>query len=215
MDKIKIKKINEEIFEDVKRNRYYLRKDGILVSGNKEFEYIETEDDFFAEEIPLEKRVQLLKSKAVKMGVEIVFGNEKNPFIDNDHLECFWYGGYIGSILYKGYAIDIVVQGEVDFSVINDENEIILEYGDKTNSSAFLDSDVKTVIKNDEHLMNLCNSGSLVYENNNWVEMFLRLPNDEDSGEVFDVLDDNVLEAFDGIEYYIALIEEKINDIKI
>ena len=102
----------------------------------------------------------------------------------------------------------------MDFVVLNENDETILEYADKTNSSAYYDSKVRDVVKNDNHLKELCDECHLMFNLNNWVEMFLRDENGEDSGLVFDVLDDNVLDAFDDVEEYIYIIDKYIEQNK-
>ena len=54
---------------------------------------------------------EAMKAEAKKLGVTILTNPE--TFIDDDHLDCVWYGGYIGGFEYKGYKLAIEVHGEV------------------------------------------------------------------------------------------------------
>ena len=158
-------------------------------------------------EFSLEAKIALLKKKAKDLGAEIKI--DENIY-DNEHLNCFWYGGYIGSIVYKNYMIDIEVQGEVRLTVLDEDGNELCEYVNKNNSGVTRFDEVYDVIKNDKHLVELGEKGLLYWSNNNWVEFFLRNKDGEDSGKVFDILDDNIVEAFDDIEDYIEIIEEHI-----
>lgn len=67
------------------------------------------------------------------------------------------------------------------------------------------------MIKNDRMLNDSLDTGSLIYENNNWVEWNLFDP----SGTFHDlflivdnVLEDNVLDAFAGLQYYIDEVKK-------
>ncbi len=158
-------------------------------------------------EFSLEAKIALLKQRAVALGAKVVIDED---IFDNDHLNCLWYGGYIGSIIYKDYMIDIEVHGEVRLDVLDEGGEAVCEYVNKNNSGVSKYEELYSVIKGDKHLEELNEKGLLYWSNNNWVEFFLRNSEGEDSGKVFDILDDDILEAFDGIEDYIEIIEEHI-----
>lgn len=158
-------------------------------------------------EFSLGAKIALLKKNAKKLGAEVKI--DENIY-DNDHLNCFWYGGYIGSVVYKDYMIDIEVLGEVRLTVLDEDGNEICEYVNKNNSGVNRFDEVYSVIKGDEHLKELNEKGLLYWGNNNWVEFFLRDKEGEDTGMVFDVLDDDILEAFEDIDDYIEIIEEYI-----
>ena len=44
-----------------------------------------------------------MKEEAKQLGVELL--TKPEVFIDDDHLCCVWYGGYIGGFMYKDYTV--------------------------------------------------------------------------------------------------------------
>lgn len=75
---------------------------------------------------------EAMKAEAKKLGVTILTNPE--TFIDDDHLDCVWYGGYIGGFEYKGYKLAIEVHGEVEIcGIVNGED---FEYVNRLNTGA-------------------------------------------------------------------------------
>ena len=176
-----------------------------------------TLEQYFAE---IEKQEKLHNVK-----IEI----NKNDIIDKDHLNCLWYGGEIGRIVYPdGWALAIGVYGDVRVNGIVDGSEV--ECKDKCNGgSAYWD--IARATENgvdDERLQKLCDAfydtiaeaddpdniewekiDHLDFEDNNWVEVDAIAPNGEwvDLCDCDNVLDDNILDPFldiDGLEGYLA-----------
>ncbi len=144
---------------------------------------------------------------AEKIGAKVeVLAN----FIDDEHLDCFWYGGSLAKITFKnGWAVLFEVNGEVRLHGI-DDNGVDIEYVNKRNNGARYD-DVFTQIANDDRLYALADSGQIEFGNNNWVEYNFIDPNGafHDIGFCTDnVCSDNVLDAIDGFEELESAVEE-------
>lgn len=115
--------------------------------------------------------------EAEKLGV--ILNIEPDFFIDDDHLDCIWYGGWIGSMEYKGYTIDLEVHGEVNVGGLINGVEFSYRNDDNTGAmSAEADSSLRTAFKSDAELHKALDSEDayLVYENNNWIECFVTEP---------------------------------------
>lgn len=143
--------------------------------------------------------------EAEKLGVTLDVSED--DFIDDEHLDCVWYGGDIGTLTYKGFEISIEVHGEVRLS--GEENDPIysgFEYVDKANDGAYGagDDSLRTVFASDRELHDA--KDRLYYGDNNWVEFFVKDP----AGELHDgdVIDDNVLDAFQDISYWVDMLEK-------
>lgn len=163
-----------------------------------------------------EKRIAILecKLKAEKAGVKLHLAPEN--IIDADHLDCFWYGGQIGAFEYKGYTISIEVHGDVRLTLLDGAyKEELLIYNNRNNTGAYKAHDndeVLALIKNDEAFHQLCNDGRIVFSNNNWVEYLVL---DAEGNQINDiawdnVLDNNVLEAFDDPIWVKSVVDEII-----
>ena len=48
----------------------------------------------------IERRYRKMQADAKAFGAELL--TEESIFSDDDHLDCVWYGGYIGGLRYKG-----------------------------------------------------------------------------------------------------------------
>lgn len=153
--------------------------------------------------------VRELELNAALEGVKLNL--DPDDIIDAEHLDCFWYGGPIGSLEYKGYTVSIEVHGDVRLSVLNDKcEETLLSYNNRNNSGAYEDAEVKALVPDDETLHKLCDEGRAVWSNNNWVEYRIFAPDGEeiDTFAWDNVLDNNVLEAFADVSYYKDVIEK-------
>lgn len=160
----------------------------------------------------LKLEIEEIVKTGEKAGTE-VYIDERN-FIDKEHLDCFWYGGYLGSVTYRGYSIDIEVHGDVRATIFDKDGNEEYHYVNENNDGAYSYSEVRNLIKNDAELQAFNESGRICCENNNWVEIFLRDAEGEDSGLVFDVLGDNVLDAFklENVEWYKEIIDNFIEE---
>lgn len=152
--------------------------------------------------------VRELELDAALEGVELNL--DPDDIIDAEHLDCFWYGGQIGTLEYKGYTVSIEVHGEVRLTVLDEDMKTeSLHYINKNNSGAYEDSEVKELITDDETLHKLRDEGRAVWSNNNWVEYRIFEPSGEeiDTSGWDNVLDDNVLEVFADVNYYKEIID--------
>ena len=133
-------------------------------------------------------------------------------FYDDDHLNCFWYGGLLGTLSFSnGWCVRIEVNGEVRLAGVIAGQEI--NYCNKNNSGAYLE-DVRDIIPDDASLNAAVEAGDITFLNNNWVEYDFVAPDGtfHDLGFVSDnVLDDNVLDAFRDISAYAAQITAYAN----
>lgn len=147
-----------------------------------------------------------------KAGVEVCI--DESDFIDEKHLHCFWYGGYIGSVRYRDYFIDVEVHGDVRATIFDKNGNEEYHYINKNNDGAYSYSEVRNLVKDDAELCAFIKNGRICCEDNNWVEIFLRDADGKDSGKVFDVLGDDVLDAFkiENIEWYKKIIDDFIKE---
>ena len=60
----------------------------------------------------IERRYRKMQADAKAFGAELL--TEESIFIDDDHLDCVWYGGHIGGLRYKGYEVSVEVHGDVE-----------------------------------------------------------------------------------------------------
>lgn len=160
----------------------------------------------------LKLEIEEIVKAGEKTGAEVCI-DERN-FIDKEHLDCFWYGGYLGSVTYRDYSIDIEVHGDVRATIFDKDGNEEYHYVNKNNDGAYSYSEVRNLIKNDAELQAFNESGRICFEDNNWVEIFLRDAEGKDSGLVFDVLGDNVLDAFrlKNVEWYKEIIDNFIEE---
>lgn len=157
------------------------------------------------------KKLRKIKNQEEKFGVKITI----TDLIDKDHLNCIWYGGEVGIIeTPSGYTITIGAYGDIRlYGFINSEP---IDIKDKSNSGSVYHEIGNKV--NDKLLHKLLwydkENNYLEYENNNWFEVDLISPD----GELIDlcytdnVLDDNLLDCFLGIETYLEYIEDVIKN---
>ena len=141
----------------------------------------------------INRRFEEMKTEAKRLGITLYTRNES--FIDDDHLDCVWYGGYIGGFRYEGYVVSVAVMGEVRVS--GEHNGIAVDYVDKNNDGAMSynsDASLRTAFESDKELFEAVKRGDIEFENYNWIEVFVKDP----SGKPLDsfVCDDcNVLES--------------------
>lgn len=162
--------------------------------------------EFAPDLLPLkEKQYAILdvQHDAALNGVEVDLPVDN--IIDLEHLDCFWYDGYIGSLSYKGYTISVEAHGDIGIDILSEDL--------KANIASFRNpstDDVYPYFKNDNELQQMSESGRLVWQNNNWLEfvVFDKEGNEVDVPLADNVLDNNVLDAFYDVKYYKDLIDE-------
>lgn len=162
-------------------------------------------------------KLKHIKEQEEKFGVKI----EIAQLLDKDHLDCIWYGGEVGSIAYKGYSIVISAAGEIRlYGKLNGEE---VSFVDKNNCGLYEDLAIDYDI-DDEKFYALIygypdsfkgdENNYLEFENNNWFEVDLFSPEGEwiDLGYADNVLDNNLLECFGGVESYFEWVELEIKE---
>ena len=167
-----------------------------------------------------EKRIKKIKEQEQKYNVKIEIVN----MIDKDHLDCIWYGGEVGRIIYKNYSIVILAAGEIRLSgKINGEE---VRFVDKNNYGRLYEDLAIDYNIDDEKFYALLDgyldsfkgdeNNYLEFGNNNWFEFDLISPEGEwiDLCDADNVLENNLLDCFEGIEWYLEYVEEEIKERK-
>ncbi|MDD4509372.1 MAG: hypothetical protein PHY23_00405 [Oscillospiraceae bacterium] len=151
------------------------------------------------------------RKEAARLGVTLHV--DESDFIDNKHLDCFWYGGPIGAIEYDGWTVSIDVNGDV--SLYGEIGGKEIEYRNNENSGAW-GKDICSIIKSDRMLCRERQKISITYGVNSWVDCNLIAPDGMVAADsIFydgvlstnSVLDNNVLSAFVDLQYYVDLID--------
>jgi len=153
------------------------------------------------------------KQEYKKLGMTLE--TDVSDFIDEDHLDCLWYGGPFAIIKYNNLTIEVSAIGDVRIWGKLDGEDFYVK--DKTNSGRFYDeagqylkdSDFSKVFS-DEYLSEdeLENKDNVLFiDNNNWIEPLLYDSNGNfyDLSEVMD--DTNVLLSLDDPNYFKELFE--------
>lgn len=159
----------------------------------------------------IEQKFKMMKAEAKRLGVTLL--TKPETFIDDDHLDCIWYGGYIGGFQYNGYEVSFEVQGDV--CITGEVNGNDFSYTNRSNSGAMsthVSDTLRTTFKSDKELMGAVQDGDIEYENNNWIEAFVKRP--DGSWSTFSEVaeDDNVLDACADISCWLEWL--KANFIK-
>lgn len=148
-----------------------------------------------------------LRKEAEELGVKVNFSCEN--IRDEKHLNCFWYGGEVGSIEYRGCKIVIGTYGDIRADGQYDGKEF--SFKDTVNSGRAFD-ELGNIFDDDFLVDGIPGDDDdyLLLENNNWFEVDVI-----DAGGNFvdlsftdNVLSDNILECFTGIEDYLRLLDE-------
>ena len=159
------------------------------------------------------KKIKQIYKQEQTLGVKINI----SQLIDKDHLDCTWYGGEVGSILYKGYTIVIGAYGDIRLSgKINGSDVYIVDKGNYGRAYQDLALDYGV---NDE-ILNKLNQGypdsycgdednCLEFHNNNWFEVDLISPEGKfiDLCYADNVLENNLLDCFMNIEDYFEYVD--------
>lgn len=141
----------------------------------------------------IEQKFKKMEAEAKRLGVTLL--TKPDAFIDDDHLDCTWYGGYIGGFQYSGYEVSFEVQGDV--CITGEVNGNDFSYTNRSNSGAMathVSDTLRTTFKSDDELMESVQDGDIEYENNNWIEVFVKDPSGK-SLDSFVCDDSDVLDA--------------------
>lgn len=161
----------------------------------------------------IERRYRKIQADAKAFGAELL--TKEETFIDDDHLDPVWYGGYIGGFKYKGYELSLEVHGDVEICGFMDGRDF--EYVNRLNTGAMsltASDHLRTTFKSDAELWDAVNAGAgaenkIEFNENSWVEAFVLYPNETWSeGTVVDDADD-VLDACSGISAWIEWLEKE------
>lgn len=143
----------------------------------------------------------------------LILSLDKDIFIDDLHLDCVWYGGYLGSILSPDRKYEIIIEVHGDVRISGTRNGEEFYYRDKNNDGAWMASDetLKELFASDAELDAAYKNDEVSYGNNNWIEFFVYGPNREliQDGTVLDSTD-NVLEAFSGLHAWRDVLRDAV-----
>lgn len=149
-----------------------------------------------------------MQQEAKQLGVELL--TKPEVFIDDDHLCCVWYGGYIGGFMYKDYTVALEVHGDVIICGVVDGEDF--EYTNRLNNGAMsmaASDHLRTAFKSDAELDKAIEDERIEYTANNWIEVFVQGPNgDWSEGMVVDETD-NVLDACGDIQAWVKWLEKE------
>ena len=99
-------------------------------------------------------------------------------FVDNDHRDCSWYGGVVAEVKYKDYLFSLEARGDINCTLF-DENENEVGYVKDRNNGGSFRYEMAHCLANDAELYKAKEDGLLVFDNNNWFEIFLRTPDNQ------------------------------------
>lgn len=153
-------------------------------------------------------KLEEYRQKALELGITLNI--DENIFIDDNHLDCFWYGGYIGSIEYDDWKIIIEVNGYVHAYIAPKNGNDESYYINRDNSGAW-GKNICDFISGDLQKQELTQNKEMIFNHNNWVEWRIQPPGKDvyDPITQFDnILDDNVLEAFNDLRKYVRIIRQ-------
>ncbi len=141
----------------------------------------------------VEQKFKKMEAEAKRLGVILL--TKPETFIDDDHLDCTWYGGYIGGLRYKGYEVSIEVHGDVEITGFMNGRDFLYKNKQNTGAMNMAASDaLRTTFKSDDELVEAVQDGDIEYENNNWIEVFVKDPSGK-SLDSFVCDDSDVLDA--------------------
>ncbi len=154
-----------------------------------------------------------LEQKVAERGARL-----EMEFTDIRHQMHYWHGAWMASIYYKGHEFSIRAVGDMFVTLYDESDDIIAYVKDKGNAGRFYD-EMNVYIRSDRHLKKLMTQGRLEFDNNNWWECFLYLP-DNTFVDMMCALDaytisDSVEEVLDGIDEmlsYYGKPEDTAND---
>ena len=160
----------------------------------------------------IERRFRKMQADAKALGVELL--TDESVFIDDDHLDCVWYGGYIGGLKYKGYEVSIEVHGDVEIVGFVNGRDFLYKNRQNTGAMNMAASDtLRDTFRSDSELWDALNAdedaeNKVTFENNSWIEAFVKDPNGHWHGSsVVDDADD-VLDSCGDILAWVDWLEE-------
>ena len=158
-----------------------------------------------------QERIKLIEEKAAAIGATF-----NHDFYDAEHLDCFWYdGNSIATIEYKGYTVCFDVCG--DICVAFYDNKFIKGWKRKSGSRPFFEDDeCRAEIANDAVLREKSESGDLMFENNNWINIVVIKEHDDTWDNVSEpevAGENNLLEVVENnFDYYIEYIDRLLKN---
>ena len=96
-------------------------------------------------------------------------------FIDNEHKDCSWYGGAVAEVKYKDFLFSLEARGDVNCTLFDKNGDELGYVKDRNNAGSFR-YEMAHCLENDTELYKAKEDGRLVFENNNWFEIFVRTP---------------------------------------
>ena len=161
----------------------------------------------------IERRYRKMQADAKAFGAELLTREE--TFIDDDHLDPVWYGGYIGGLQYKGYELSLEVHGDVEICGFMNGRDF--EYVNRLNTGAMsmtASDHLRTTFKSDAELWDAVNAGNdaenkVEFNDNNWVEAFVLYPDGTWSEGIVVDDADNVLDACGGVSEWINWLKKE------
>lgn len=151
---------------------------------------------------------------------------EINDFIDNDHKDCSWYGGVVAEVKYKDFLFSLEARGDIVCTLLDKKDNELGYVKDRNNGRSFR-YEMAHCLANDTELYKAKDEGLLVFENNNWFEIFVRTPdmewqqatwltNSDDLEEcVFEMIEtmDEMIEELDESKQIKIQADKSLNDI--
>lgn len=105
----------------------------------------------------IERRYRKMQADAKAFGAELL--TEESIFIDDDHLDCVWYGGHIGGLRYKGYEVSVEVHGDVEITGFMNGRDFLYKNKQNTGAMNMAASDtLRTTFKSDSELWDALNA---------------------------------------------------------
>ena len=136
-------------------------------------------------------------------GIEIFFSKDIEP----DKLNFLWYNGKIISLKKDNVEITIHIIGDVSFSILDEDFEIIFNYNNRTDGPALENDDLIEIIEDDEVLSEMIELDRIKWYYNNWSEIFIS----KDGKQVKHITDSDstsLTDVFEDFQYYIDLFNE-------
>ena len=162
------------------------------------------------------EKCETLAAKAKEKGVELDFNPQD---YDEKHLHCLWNSGWFAEIkLDEHFSIALTIYGDVRATLFDSNDNEIASVRDEQNAGWFR-KEMEDHIKDDDQLAFFMLDGSLVLDNNNWVEysgIYYKNPDDQ-TGITIDIgvyedtlLDNNILKAIDQVLDDLDTIKDQI-----
>ena len=141
------------------------------VDKDMELEEMSTDGLQNAEEFRLSILAQLKEKgfdvSQIKLSIE--------QFIDKEHKNCIWYDGTVATVEYKNHVFWLEANGDVSVTWLPQAgfDDDYYDYDNKNVSGAYHNENALDHFVNDAHLAELDEAGRLVWQDNNWFEVFV------------------------------------------